>query len=412
MTESFGPILYYTEYLPRINSVIVSFQILTKEIAIGEVLLPSPVLLRLEFNNNSHVLIDLPREVYHPYNKISKSFIKYDKEQDCYTLKLNITDNEHELNSRSLNYFMTLNSHYKWNAKYLQDIRRAGDTFKLSCSNCDHEVINSNAIKNINELPSEIWSELMEFWHCHKPDESSNCTSISANKYSILRPSKDSLNVGLYYFSMNKEDAFKKRLKIDIEDVVFDKGVNLVRCSSCNAILGELNFKTNLIKLNKWHLKLIQADSQNNISEELFHSYYFAYSLIIDLINTTASRVFCIVNIDKINKTQPKAASSSLKVPEKIYIWILNTGIAASLTNLSVLRNCLKIYYSDNFNDLPIPNGLRASTMFETEEIELPEEVIKDFLNTLDEVNQNLPQNCKAVETWKMGLLPFERKNT
>ena len=38
----------------------------------------------------------------------------------------------------------------------------------LSCSKCDHVVINN--VREWKDLPSGGWADMMELWHCHKPD--------------------------------------------------------------------------------------------------------------------------------------------------------------------------------------------------------------------------------------------------
>ena len=44
-----------------------------------------------------------------------------------------------------------------------------GDT-EFSCRNCGAVVLRRGVIKAWRDLPSENWAEMMDFWHCHKPD--------------------------------------------------------------------------------------------------------------------------------------------------------------------------------------------------------------------------------------------------
>ena len=41
---------------------------------------------------------------------------------------------------------------------------------EFSCRDCDSVIIKKESIKEWKNLPSENWAEMMEFWHCHKPD--------------------------------------------------------------------------------------------------------------------------------------------------------------------------------------------------------------------------------------------------
>lgn len=51
-----------------------------------------------------------------------------------------------------------------WSAKTL------GKESEFLCRYCGVVVIDQAAIKTWKDLPSENWAEMMDFWHCHKPD--------------------------------------------------------------------------------------------------------------------------------------------------------------------------------------------------------------------------------------------------
>jgi hypothetical protein len=51
-----------------------------------------------------------------------------------------------------------------WPAKAL-----AKDT-EFLCRECGVVIVKSGSIKIWKDLPSENWAEMMDFWHCHKPD--------------------------------------------------------------------------------------------------------------------------------------------------------------------------------------------------------------------------------------------------
>lgn len=53
---------------------------------------------------------------------------------------------------------------YPWAAKDL-----SGD-MEFTCVHCKAVVVKRETIKTWKDLPSENWAEMMEFWHCHKPE--------------------------------------------------------------------------------------------------------------------------------------------------------------------------------------------------------------------------------------------------
>lgn len=42
---------------------------------------------------------------------------------------------------------------------------------QVACRQCHAIVVNRDVVKVWKDLPSENWAEMMEFWHCHKPDD-------------------------------------------------------------------------------------------------------------------------------------------------------------------------------------------------------------------------------------------------
>jgi len=47
-------------------------------------------------------------------------------------------------------------------------------TTRISCRSCNETLVEQSAIATWKDLPSENWAEMMDFWHCHKPDHEGN----------------------------------------------------------------------------------------------------------------------------------------------------------------------------------------------------------------------------------------------
>lgn len=45
---------------------------------------------------------------------------------------------------------------------------------EISCKACETVVITRDSVRVWKDLPSEGWAEMMDFWHCHKPNEPQN----------------------------------------------------------------------------------------------------------------------------------------------------------------------------------------------------------------------------------------------
>jgi hypothetical protein len=54
-----------------------------------------------------------------------------------------------------------------WSSKHFQQV---GKDISYCCRQCGCVIVKKGIIKTWKDLPSENWAEMMEFWHCHKPD--------------------------------------------------------------------------------------------------------------------------------------------------------------------------------------------------------------------------------------------------
>lgn len=54
-----------------------------------------------------------------------------------------------------------------WDGANLNDMKGA----KAACKQCGEVVVPAGKVSEWRDLPSENWAEMMDFWHCHKPDE-------------------------------------------------------------------------------------------------------------------------------------------------------------------------------------------------------------------------------------------------
>jgi hypothetical protein len=59
------------------------------------------------------------------------------------------------------------NNDVPWSSKHFQAI---GEDIGYACRQCGSIIVEIGVIKKWKDLPSENWAEMMEFWHCHKPD--------------------------------------------------------------------------------------------------------------------------------------------------------------------------------------------------------------------------------------------------
>lgn len=354
--------MYYTEYLPRLNSISILIEdknVLGKITAI-KLKNENHLLIKFEVNE---IEINLPLSVK-PNDEIRIASLN--KTEDCLQVNISLSNNNGAVSEKTES-FMNFSSNLtqKWSCMDLKNktpkINNKND-FKFCCLYCSSEVIDSNKYDRFFDMPSELWTEMMEFWHCHKPAESGTQKNMHRDYDKALRPSDRDVIVGSYYFLLNRSCQLPK----------IDKDV---KCPSCNNILGEVD--DSVVKLLKWNLSLSYGGTV-----EAFPSYIYVYNLIVDKINLSALRKF-------------KVKSDSRE--DYIFIWVLNIGVDVS-TDKIVLENALKVfYYPDNLKNVSNHDDDES-----IESIVLLNAVFLAFQNKLEQFNDNLPSSKRNV-TLKVG---------
>lgn len=80
---------------------------------------------------------------------------------------------EHELPAYLTN--ATVDNYVPWSAEAL------APATSISCRNCNQILVGRSAVSVWKNLPSENWAEMMDFWHCHKPDHEEQDYTHSSN---------------------------------------------------------------------------------------------------------------------------------------------------------------------------------------------------------------------------------------
>lgn len=62
-----------------------------------------------------------------------------------------------------------------WSAESLTPVTR------INCRNCNQTLVERSAVAVWKNLPSENWAEMMDFWHCHKPDHEEHGSTHDSN---------------------------------------------------------------------------------------------------------------------------------------------------------------------------------------------------------------------------------------
>lgn len=386
MTEGYenrNGLKYLSEYLSRIKSVAISIQ------------LPEGYdIIKLSFKDTERAIVHFRDcdggEHSEPVllaEEISYSVTQTDQPvgETTNTISFRLPAVPNEKKGHASSFFGTSKVVTPWSAR---EFSTHSESVDIACAQCGQILVTHNPSRNWKQLPSENWAEMMDFWHCHKPEKKKDGTNgISDHDqhnpgYAISRfvPTETINFVGLTYFLINPESTTP-------DSVSYTKN-SYAYCNSCNTDLG-LNENGDTLKLFKWSLNLntsTQEDEKGIASS--YPDYIYVSAIIADLIDSHAIYTFSVKKED-----EPVDKGTSLLV------WIFNPHI--QFTNSAIKRkNGFKVFYSTDKEKIPSLMQMRA----DVEPILLPSRVYKNYVAHLEYNTSLLPENYRWFGDWKAGI--------
>ncbi|CAI4044120.1 hypothetical protein N7582_003284 [Saccharomyces uvarum] len=239
--------------------------------------------------------------------------------------------------------------------------------FSIECLQCKQKVISKENCRVLNNMPSEFWMELMDYWHCHKPDVGET-KSASYSQYETLEPSENEILIGSSFFQ-GTPATFK--------DAVVVKDSAMLLCKNCSVVLG-LTTAGPLYKLYKWKLRLLRNGM----------TYEFPPELDV---------VLSLISVVKANSCRYALIKSGGK---RLLVWIFSFDIGVTLTGNKQLKRSMKLLYTDNATT--ISHCLERQN---TEELDTQETTFHAFYSSLQKVNALLPSNMKVMGEWSISYV-------
>lgn len=409
MTSGDGTIRYFSEFLPRISSLSLCIEIPPNEIRNikcnrGNV---KELFIFLKQAGTTAIKVELVHEIKYytderlmdlVHRSISISAGDDDNLRST-SLSLEVNGNSSSGTGKKdgvavvksqTSDFLT-SQHLKWTHDELNQMRLTFPVCKFQCYKCDFQILDLNTTNKINCMPSEIWAEMMEYWHCHKPNtdhghnHDHDHENQKNNRYNTnLRPSKNSIIVGPYYILLNQQDVHS----INIDS-------NYVYCKNCGYDIGIVDEDSHLVKIWKYDIKLAYEDEiegcdgdGGELEIEKFRPFLQIYEILLDSVSSTAIRYYLI---------QDQANDGNF-----LNIWVFNFGVEIKLLPIDFeFKGCLKIMYNKDLNFFKENNNT-----FDT--IIVPSKVFNDFEQILKDITINLPINLQKMTDWSVSYLPSD----
>lgn len=210
----------------------------------------------------------------------------------------------------------------------------------IKCLKCNQMILTD--VEHINELPSEHWHELLDYWHCHKPLDNK---LYDLSKFS-LKPLPNSILISSSYILTNSSTA--------------------CACHSIDAA-------SQLTKIMKWNISL------NN---QLFSTNQYIYNLILENVVELAVRYLIFSYGEK---------------GHQLLIWVVNTGVEFKTKNFSS-ENAIKLFYTSATDQIE-----KEKSVKDVETVELDENVWNGLISLLESVNKDIPAG--GIDKFKSSFL-------
>ncbi|KAK0352043.1 hypothetical protein LTS02_014906 [Friedmanniomyces endolithicus] len=220
----------------------------------------------------------------------------------------------------------------------------------VSCATCHAEIIGPGQIRQWKDLPSEGWAEMMDFWHCHKPDEPHGHAQEAENIQSAS-----------------------------------------ILCMKCHTAIGVLDPSTEGFKLRKPCLSV--AVSQKSSSQGYSHEKWLSSALL------TAAESQGVMRLAL--HTSDECSDHPISM---MHTWLFapDLMISSSAADTTDAIRVVKVLYREG-----VPADLETlGKMGSAEgELEVSEEEWCEMRTLLDRAAALLPEKARRFQQWKVGLL-------
>ncbi|KAK6199713.1 atp4 subunit B of the stator stalk of mitochondrial F1F0 ATP synthase [Pestalotiopsis sp. IQ-011] len=283
----------------------------------------------------------------------------------------------------------------------------------VQCRGCRTTVVRELLIGDWKDLPSENWAEMMEFWHCHKPDTEGHDHGQAEESQAHL--------AGRGYGANSRIAGQSKIGLVDLTSLLFSEEdcTNLtyapanpgpqesfsssrhgtpVNCSSCSAEIGAYHVETSSVTLYKWQIAISRPVTKVDIQPQPTLANCMA-SMLASTYSRTGSSKAIILPVE-MSLSSPSPSGESL-----LHIFQFNQKISLTSSVVSSQEpiSAVKILY--RFVTKAEADRLSESLMSDVQDVTLPSPVVRGLKQLLENSNQWLPSQSRTMKEWTVGLL-------
>ncbi|KAI4177981.1 MAG: hypothetical protein LQ343_000065 [Gyalolechia ehrenbergii] len=268
-------------------------------------------------------------------------------------------------------------------------IRKVSEKYRYVCRSQ-----RERSTKLWKDLPSENWAEMMDFWHCHKPDTDDTIYHYQdglSKGYGAASTIESIAGVGLLdpmYLLLSHDDVNVVTGQKAAAKLWAGSSQYAVHCASCKHPVGNTaGAGCGKIKLYKWEIRLAPTESS---AWQKHPADKFVSAEILAMIESQGVQRFVVHD------------GGHAEDNTSILVWIFNTSIIYSSTLVPESpRRAMKVYYKT----IAHPTKVLEQEGFKADELQLPDGALRSLQSALDVSNRLLPVSSQRFQDWSVGLL-------
>ncbi|KAE8411518.1 ubiquitin-conjugating enzyme E2-binding protein [Aspergillus pseudocaelatus] len=334
-------------------------------------------------------------------------------DQQEYSFRLQIDDEDDSLLSREEH----MDSFVPWTATDMTSCS------KLRCRHCRNIVLDSYVPcgsgageKDMQgwmwkDLPSGNWAEMMDFWHCHKPDpheghdhhangataEDQNATVKGYGAANQVVATAGTVLVDVATFLLTDSDSRGlKQVETNSTTASSTEAQMELLCKNCNSLVGVEDTVAKGWRLFKTSLSASKQLSEGDCKSLGWESHpleVVVAAQLLELIERESARRF-VLHCGR---------------GDGLLIWVFNPDMRYSNSSSDhgiTAQRAMKILFQDviDVDGMLHPDRGKASSL-SLEELRLPPGVFSAISETLTSRNRMLPKSAREFRGWKVGIM-------
>ncbi|TLD28164.1 hypothetical protein PspLS_03983 [Pyricularia sp. CBS 133598] len=294
----------------------------------------------------------------------------------------------------------------------------------VRCRGCKAELVPGERIVEWKDLPSANWAEMMEFWHCHKPDDhegpdghrhdghdhddhqvkggdKADEQALARRGYGANSSIQARRGVGfvdLMTFLFSEDDcqgvAIPSRENVNADNVA---RFLPVKCAECHIKIGHFSIISPAVMIYKWQLLVDNGRNKSDNPPSVVQC--LAASLLANVARSGSSKSLIIPMKGLLSGDD----QDTKKRGRALHTWILNSTISytstlGNTTKTPAIKLLFRVISEEE------ADKMLESFSSDVQDISVPEEALECVVDALEHSNKIIPASDRTFQGWTVGL--------